>query len=133
MVKNWKKRFFKLTPVSLQYYEKETLKGQISIVDARLQYEDDRLEFTVTSKDGHVLVMRADTVKTRDHWVNAVKEQLREQQDRLRATIGGAESPSAKKVEEVGSSTFPPRHGANGSVLSRSRRRWRPTGERRLQ
>ena len=31
VVKNWKNRFFKLTPRALEYYEKETLKGFINI------------------------------------------------------------------------------------------------------
>jgi len=82
VVKNWKNRFFKLTPRALEYYEKETLKGFINIQGATLKSSPESLEFEVQSNDGHILIMRADSAKTRDHWIDTIKRLLLEQAKR---------------------------------------------------
>lgn len=79
LVKNWKNRFFKLTPTELQYYDREILKGAISIIDAELKF-DDTLEFELFNKSsGESLIMRADAIRTKNHWVETIQEQLKEQ------------------------------------------------------
>lgn len=69
MVKNWKARFFQLTPKELQYFEKETLKGKILIEEAVVKFDERSLEFSVLSSSGAELTMRADSATTKATWV----------------------------------------------------------------
>lgn len=97
MVKNWKTRFFQLTPRELQYYEKENLKGKVSVEDATVEFDDRSLEFTLHSSSGGDLVMRADSATTKATWVRAIQRQIQSLKD-------SKQSPqilTEKEIEEV--------------------------------
>ena len=49
---------------------------------ATLKSSPESLEFEVQSNDGHILIMRADSAKTRDHWIDTIKRLLLEQAKR---------------------------------------------------
>mmetsp|Transcript_23543 Transcript_23543/g.21418 ORF Transcript_23543/g.21418 Transcript_23543/m.21418 type:complete len:1061 (-) Transcript_23543:928-4110(-) len=97
MVKNWKTRFFQLVPKELQYFEKESLKGKISIEEAVVEFDDRSLEFTVRAHSGATLIMRADSAATKATWVRAIQRQIQTIKDSKQ----GATSLSAKEIEEV--------------------------------
>jgi creatine kinase len=97
MVKNWKTRFFQLTPRELQYFEKENLKGKVSVEDATVEFDDRSLEFTLHSSSGADLVMRADSATTKATWVRAIQRQIQSLKD-------SKQSPQVlteKEIEEV--------------------------------
>ena len=74
---NWKGRFFRLSPRELQYYEKETLKGTIKIDGAIVRSEiSASLDFSVKSKSGVVMTLRAPTVEYKHIWVKTIEEQI---------------------------------------------------------
>ena len=50
------------------------------------------MEFEVNSHDGHLLVMRADSAKTRDHWLETIKKLLLEQAKRAETVQALTES-----------------------------------------
>ncbi len=49
---------------------------------ATLKSSPESLEFEVQAHDGHILIMRADSAKTRDHWIDTIKRLLQEQAKR---------------------------------------------------
>jgi hypothetical protein len=76
VIRNWKNRFFQLTPSEIQYYDRESLKGALPIIGASLITDETSLDFTLRSKDNKILTMRADTLNNKATWVRALSRQI---------------------------------------------------------
>jgi hypothetical protein len=76
MVRNWKHRFFQLMPYEIQYFERETLKGNFMIAGAVLTTDEKSLDFSLRSPTGKILVMRADNPNNKATWVRALARQI---------------------------------------------------------
>jgi hypothetical protein len=76
VIRNWKNRFFQLTPNELQYYDRESLKGSIQTIGASLITDEKSLDFTLRSSDNKLLTMRADTLNNKSTWVRAISRQI---------------------------------------------------------
>ena len=98
-VKNWKNRFFQLTPIALQYFDKEALKGEVILIGAIVSDTEKSgpLDFAVTSAGdaGRKLVMRADTLSHKATWLRAIQRQVSIQTEKAEAAKkegGGAQA-----------------------------------------
>ena len=98
-VKNWKNRFFQLTPIALQYFDKEALKGELILIGAVVSDTEKSgpLDFAVTSAGGagRKLVMRADTLSHKATWLRAIQRQVSIQTEKAEAAKkegGGAQA-----------------------------------------
>lgn len=93
-IKNWKRRFFRLsvlgsrqpkTAVLAYFTSADTastparpgFQGFIALEGASLQVGSDTLSFSVTTKEGKVLLMRAATEPERAAWLRQIEEVLR--------------------------------------------------------
>jgi hypothetical protein len=98
MVRNWKHRFFQLMPYEIQYFERETLKGNFMISGAVLTTDEKSLDFSLRSPTGKILVMRADNPNNKATWVRALARQiaiLDEKKEEIEAGEGGAPEQAA--------------------------------------
>lgn len=106
-VKTWKNRFFQLTPVELQYYDKEELRGSILLVGAVINENEKSgpLDFSVEAEvDGKRLVMRADTQSHKTTWLRAIQRQVTSQNEKRR----GDNSPRVDVAKQEQAAAGPP-------------------------
>lgn len=103
LVKNWKSRYFQLTPRELQYFEKDLMKGKISIEEAALKYDDRSLDFTVRGASGAVLVMRTDNQVIKTTWIRSLERAIQALKDvKIAApTLSEKELEELREVHEV--------------------------------
>lgn len=104
-VKNWKNRFFQLTPAALQYFDKEDLKGEIPLLNATVcdTEKSGTLDFSVTASGdsgGRKLLMRADTQSHKATWLRAIQRQVSYQTEKAAAprvdtSVKSAPEPAA--------------------------------------
>lgn len=102
LVKNWKARYFQLTPKELQYFEKDLMKGKVSIDEAILKFGESSLDFTLKGASGAVLVMKAETQQIKETWIKSIKRAIQALKDVkiAKPTLSQADVEELMRVDE---------------------------------
>eukprot|EP00605_Chrysophyceae_sp_TOSAG23-4_P000824 GSChrysophyteH1.ASY1.ANO1.914.1 assembled CDS len=81
--KNWRERFFTLTPFELIYYKNQFVKGRLQLHEATLlphegtdEEKEEALTLTLRTESGHTLTMRAEKPKKRKTWETYIQIQI---------------------------------------------------------
>ena len=74
----FERRFFQLTPLELQWFDKEVLRGTLPLAEATINdtEKSGSLDFSVNGAKGRKLLVRTDTQGHKNTWIRAIQRQI---------------------------------------------------------